>query len=743
VGFYEGAVTSARAVRYFFVSVSTAMAMAVLGDIIVHGHLQWISPRPLTAFLAVVAVFAVNQLLMARERRQLLGRQERALKSAEERIDQSRDAAAAAAGLLSRSEARYKALVDSQGDAIFRRDTSGRVTYANEAFYQLFQLAPEQILGRIFEPELHPHSQPPLLGTFAGREAGRERVRYDQHVRTAFGWSWIAWEDYPVRDLDDALVEIQSVGRDITERKHLEDALIQARDKAEAASRAKSDFLATMSHEIRTPMNGVLGMARLLRETELSPEQGTYVDAIGQSGELLMGLIGDLLDFSKIESGNLSLEEDEVCVHSVLEDIAELLAPRAHAKSIELVAMTSEEVPDRIHTDELRLRQILANLIGNALKFTEDGGVRVDVRMIDDHDGRFVRFEVRDTGVGVPADKREEIFREFVQADSSHARRFGGSGLGLAISRRLVKAMGGEIGVESQPDEGSCFWFTLPCAEPPSGASANALSGLHIGLSTQSEILRQVLEAQIRAGGGTVSTLSQAQEAHSLSAILVDTGTDADLVPRTPPDPRVPAILLVTPAARPRYSEFRAMGFAGYLVKPVRQRSLIAQLQRCRGRAFDFGPDELPASEVATAAAHTPPSEGLKILLAEDNPINMLLTRELLRRRGHRITEVQSGEGAVAAMLSGCFDLVLTDIHMPGMDGIEATRTIRANETRLLRRRTPIVALTADVLETGRRSCHDAGMDDFLTKPIDPAELDQMLARLFPNRFGLAQNAAA
>ena len=735
--------TSARVVRYFFVSVSSAMAMAALGDIVVHGHLKWISPRALTAFLVVVAIFVVNQLLMARERRQLMRRQARALKHAEERIDRSRDAAAAAAGLLSRSEARYKALVDSQGDAIFRRDTSGHVSYANEAFYQLFQLTPEQTLGKAFEPELHPESRRPLLGTFAGREAGRARVRYDQHVRTAFGWSWLAWEDYPVRDLDGALVEIQSVGRDITERKHLEDALIQARDKAEAASRAKSDFLATMSHEIRTPMNGVLGMARLLRETELSPEQHTYVDAIGQSGELLMSLIGDLLDFSKIESGNLSLEENEVCVRSVLEDIAELLAPRAHAKSIELVAMTAEDVPDRIHTDELRLRQIVTNLIGNALKFTEDGGVRVDVRMVDDHDGRSVRFEVHDTGVGVPVDKREEIFREFVQADSSHARRFGGSGLGLAISRRLVKAMGGEIGVDSQPDEGSCFWFTLPCPEPTRSESTAPLLGLHIGLSTQSEILRQGLVAQIRADGGTVSDLSQVKDTRSLSAILVDTGTDTDRLPRTPPDPRVPAILLVTPATRPRYSEFRAMGFAGYLVKPVRRRSLVAQLQRCRGERCDSRHDPLPASEAARAAPNTLANEGLKILLAEDNPINMLLTRELLRRRGHSITEVQSGDGAVAAMLSASFDLVLTDIHMPGMDGIEATRAIRANEARLARPRTPVVALTADVLETGRRSCHDAGMDDFLTKPIDPAELDQMLARLFPNRFGLAQNAAA
>ena len=733
--------SSARIVRYFFISVASVMAAAALGDVVIPGHLHWISPQAFAALLLVVAAFVINEFSVTRERRQLVQRQELALRDAEEQADRSRDAAQAAAGKLNQSEARYKALVDSQGDAIFRRDTTGRVTYANEAFYQLFDLTPERTLGRPFQPELHPDSRPPLFGSLAGQEAGRARVRHDQHVKTSFGWSWIAWEDYPVRDLNGVLVEIQSVGRDITERKKLEEALIQARDKAEAASRAKSEFLATMSHEIRTPMNGVLGMARLLLETELSQEQRTYAGAIGQSGELLMGLIGDLLDFSKIESGNLALEEGEVCVRSVLEDIAELLAPRAHSKNIELATIIAPDVPDQLHTDPLRLRQVLTNLIGNALKFTEKGGVRIEALMREELDGRSIRFEVRDTGVGVPENKREEIFREFVQADSSHARRFGGSGLGLAISRRLVKAMGGAIGVESELDAGSCFWFTLPCTEPLLTATAGALAGLHIGLATESSILGDAIAAQIVEEGGTFSLLSDAADRASFSAILVDTGTAANPAPQVPAASGVPTILLVTSAGRARFSELRAMGFAGYLVKPVRRRSLVAQLQRCRGDEIGSGTKPLP--EASPAQPRKPLREGLRILLAEDNPINLLLARELLRRRGHHVTEVQSGERAVEAMLSATFDLVLTDIHMPGMDGIQATRAIRANEARLSHPRTPIAALTADVLEEGRKSCQDAGMDDFLTKPIDPAELDLMLARLFPNRFGLTQNAAA
>src|SRR6202012_1015455 len=326
----------------------------------------------------------------ARRRSDLLDRQAAQLKATAERLETSLASSAAANAQLNQSEIRYKGLVDAQGDAIFRRSADSRLTYGNDAFFKLFGLNPRQAIGRPFAPDLHPESRAPLFGSFAGLETGRARVRYDQHVRTAYGWRWLAWEDYAVRDSLNRLVEVQSVGRDITERKELEDALTEARARAEAGSRAKSGFLATMSHEIRTPMNGVLGMARLLLETDLRREQRSYVEAIAQSGEALLALIGDILDFSKIESGMMSFDEDEVDLRSLIERAIELQAPRAHGKGIELVAITATDVPRSVRTDGVRLLQVLNNLVGNAIKFTEKGGVRVDGMTVEGVERRFL-----------------------------------------------------------------------------------------------------------------------------------------------------------------------------------------------------------------------------------------------------------------------------------------------------------------------------------------------------------------
>src|SRR6202012_3075072 len=268
------------------------------------------------------------------------------------------------------------------------------LTYANEGFFRMFGLDPKRAIGFPFAPELHPESRAPLFGSFAALEQGRGRARYDQHIRTPGGYRWIAWEDYAIRDSYGRLVEVQSVGRDITERKAMEDALTEARDSAEAASRAKSGFLATMSHEIRTPMNGVLGMGRLLLETDLSPEQRTYAKAITESGEALLALIGDILDFSKIESGTLTLDEDDVEIRNLLNGVAELLGPRAHAKGIEIVTVVGRDVPRVVRTDEVRFRQVLTNLVGNAVKFTETGGICVEIKMVRARGGSFLRIEV-------------------------------------------------------------------------------------------------------------------------------------------------------------------------------------------------------------------------------------------------------------------------------------------------------------------------------------------------------------
>jgi len=311
-----------------------ATGAASIADIYSGSGVRSVSPLLLAAFALGGVALLFAGLLEARNRARVLQSRAAELRSLTEKLEASLAAVSAINGRLHESEARYKGLVDSQGDAIFRRAPDSRLTYANDAFFKLFGLQPERAIGRPFAPELHPDCRAPHFGSFAGPDAGKVRARYDQYVRTAYGWRWIAWEDYALYDARGRLIEIQSVGRDVTERKALEDALTEARDRAEAASRAKSGFLATMSHEIRTPMNGVLGMARLLLDTPLAPEQSTYVEAIENSGESLLSLIEDILDFSKIESGTLTLEEEEAEPRAIVEGIVELLAPRAHAKGI-------------------------------------------------------------------------------------------------------------------------------------------------------------------------------------------------------------------------------------------------------------------------------------------------------------------------------------------------------------------------------------------------------------------------
>ncbi|MGH6877236.1 MAG: ATP-binding protein [Rhizomicrobium sp.] len=698
--------------------------------------------------LAAFVGFGVLRLFLALTQAQTQVRSLKAsasgLQTLTEKLEESLASLSAVNARLHESEARYKGLVDAQGDAIFRRAPDSRLVYGNDAFFKLFGLQPQQTIGKPFAPEPHPENRVSAFANFGQFESGPQRLPYDRNVRTVYGWRWIAWEDYAVRDASGQLIEVQSVGRDITERKALEDALTEARDRAEAANRAKSRFLAAMSHEIRTPMNGVLGMAGLLLETSILPEQQTYVRAIQQSGEALLSLIDEILDFSRIESGTIDLDAGETDIRAVTESVVELLAPRAHDKAIELMAVIAPGTPALVRTDGARVRQILTNLVGNAVKFTEKGGVRVDVRSALDRDRRILRFDIHDTGVGVPPGKDEDIFTEFVQADSSHARRFEGSGLGLAISRRLVEAMGGTMGVEPRSGGGSIFWFSIPAPTLREAApdERTQLAGVGVAIVSRNAILREGLAAQIEAAGGEVVPLlplgaSGKSTPVPLQAVLIDAGTSNIADVPAHPLGNTRSIVMLTPSARGEIDALRRSGFATYLVKPVRQTSLVNRI-RTRPDVEPTARGELAPIAAPAPATNNPHRRRLRILLAEDNPINALLTRELLRRRGHSVTEVTSGEGAVAAMRNGGFDILFTDIHMPGLDGIEAARRIRAAETASGQLAVPIVALTADVLDAGRRACQDAGMDGFLGKPIAPAELDDMIAKFFPENARVA-----
>jgi len=620
---------------------------------------------------------------------------------------------------LKEAEARAVSLLEAQGDLIVRRDSEGRITYANDAFCARAAQPRETLLGTTAALNVIEHGEVTVL-------ADGTRV-HDQRIDTSDGPRWLAWRETVVWVGESGTGEVQSVGRDVTERTETGRALAEARDAAEAASRAKSRFLAMVSHEIRTPLNGIIGMTDLLLDTPLTAEQTAYLKATKASGDALLALIEDILDFSKIEAGRLELEAKPLALMPLVEETVELLGPRAQEKGIEIACDVDERLPEMVVGDASRLRQVLLNLAGNAIKFTQSGGVSVVVERgaVPNE----IVFAVRDTGIGIAPEQQARIFLEFEQADGGVGRKFGGSGLGLAISRRIVEAMGGSIAVESTPGHGSTFRFavslpgsgTAPAFEPPS------LAGLPVAIVAPNSIAATMLERRLTRWGASVARASMAE---SCDVAIVDHGSELETAAtlRTIGGATTRRIVLVTPGERHSLQALRAAGATGYLVKPVRAASLAAQLSGTAtvddtvSPAINTHPDD-----------RSPAGRSLSILVAEDNKINALLACSLLSKMGHRPTLVSDGAEAVAAWTSACanetpYDIVLMDVQMPGTDGLEATRQIRAAEA--AGSRTPVVALTANAFAEDRDACLAAGMDDFLVKPLDRNRLAAMLGEL-------------
>ncbi len=638
---------------------------------------------------------------------------------------------------LQASEMRYRGLVEQMGDVIMRKLPDGRLTFVNDSFCKTFGLSRERALGRPFRPEFHPEEkvvEPPVVSN----HLATQRVRYDQRLNTATGWRWFAWEDYVIRNDQGQVTEIQSVARDITDQKTLEIALRDARDKAEDANRAKSMFLAVMSHEIRTPMNGVIGMAGLLLDTPMTPEQRSYANAVRESGEALLDIINDILDFSKIESGTMPMEETAFAPRTLIESVAELLAHRCFEKNIDIATYAHARLSGQILADEGRVRQVLLNLAGNAVKFTEAGGVRISAA--PDADPRFIRFEVADTGIGISEEAQTRIFQEFTQADSSLARKYGGTGLGLAITQRLVHAMGGDIGVASQLGKGSRFWFTLPMKRAPGlDQPETILTGARVLVLTAFPGLSEFVVRQLCEAGADAFAAKGAAAAETALAggafnvLLIDhrsgSAPAAELLVRLKARLQgVKTIVLLPATERASLPALKSAGFDGYLIKPIRRTSLVQRVAALlNGRDVEHGNNFVPDEQEAA-----PPvaEQGLRILVAEDNRINVMLATALLGKMGHRVDTVANGREAIEALSRAPYDLVLMDVHMPEMDGLDATRRIRQAEATGRRRgRLPIVALTASTLEGDRQVCIDAGMDDFLAKPLNPEALRSTLAR--------------
>jgi PAS domain S-box-containing protein len=624
---------------------------------------------------------------------------------------------------LKESEERYRTLIDAQGDVIFRKDLRGFTTYANEVFCQTFGVPRDEVIGSVFIPDVPEGEIPAYFGDFAGLALPPYRVRYDQHVVTTRGPRWFAWEEFAIRDEDGRLAEIQTMGRDITDRKLVEQQLGEALEEAQRANKAKSLFLATMSHEIRTPMNAVLGMTQLLLDTELVPAQRSYAEAVRDSGRSLLAIINDILDYSKIEAGKIHLDNEPFSPHEFIESVTELLAARAFEKDIDIASIVDPDVPRILKGDEIRLRQIIMNLAGNAVKFTEKGGVLIHVSLADDMPAATGRARLRvlieDTGIGMNEEDAARIFDEFSQADSSLARRFEGTGLGLAISKRLVEVMGGEISVVSEKGVGSTFAFTIECdVEEAALPSARDLDGRRALVAVSSPMTARALQHLLENMGAQVAQGFAAMEDGPADiAFICERNAEArrEEITRLLEEAGTRTLVIVAPGtAAPE-------AFDGYLVRPVRHSSFKRRLL-----AGEVETVEEVSAAVPQASAEK--GEGLSVLVAEDNELNAILTRTLLERQGHKVRMVENGAEVVEALKGepgGYFDLVLMDLHMPEVDGFEATKRIRALGPEWSD--VPIIALTANAMVEDRQACLDAGMDDYLSKPVMPEELQAAL----------------
>ncbi len=484
---------------------------------------------------------------------------------------------------------------------------------------------------------------------------------------------------------------------------------------AEEVMRAKTTLFATLTHELRTPLNGILGMAGLLALGKLEPNARSYTEAIKQSGELLLDLITEILDYSRLETGRIPLESAPFDPEAAMQDVAELLSPKARAKNLEIAVVVRADTPARVIGDDGRVRQILFNLAGNAVKFTESGGVVLELAS---RPGGRLRFSVRDTGPGVGPEKQALIFEEFMQADASIARRHGGAGLGLAIVKKLSHAMGGEAGLISKPGAGATFWVELPLAVAEAAAAA-PLAGVRVAIDSPSAVLRQALRGIVQSLGAVPTETEEGAD-----IILYDWRAEASAEHVANLKCTARSLIALAPQEeRAAIAACRALGIEHYTLKPIRRGSLVERVRVALGKRDAATPPP------ARTSVHdgSMPFAGLRVLVAEDNPVNALLARTLLERVGCMVTIAQDGEEAVSAASAAHYDLIFLDVRMPRLDGLDAARRIRGGEGPSAG--TPIVALTADAGEADRTCALEAGMDDFVTKPIDATRLLTVAAR--------------
>ena len=693
----------------------------------------------LTPALAMIIVFVLSRTVRTQLRRSAGAREE-----------------------VQRQQALLAAVLASSPDLIAYRAADGTYLGCNEAYVELVNIPAAEVVGKKVEDVLLPE------------DARQVRAQDEIVLRTNHGSALESWFQYPdgrrallefvrspMRDADGNAVGVVAVGREVTRRREAEEELRRARTVAEEATAMKTAFLANMSHEIRTPINAIMGMSHLALKTELTPRQRNYLQKVQAAGQHLAGIVDDILDLSKIESGNLQLEREVFELDTVLDQVAVVVSERAESKGLELVFDVAADVPARIGGDPLRVRQVLINYLNNAIKFTERGEVVLRVT-VQEREGQRVllRFAVRDTGIGLTTEQAARMFQQFQQADRSTTRKYGGTGLGLAISRSLARMMGGDVGLESKYGEGSTFWFTawLEQAEPSARPSLPwpDLRQRRALVADDNASAREALCGLLRQLTFQVEATDTGEEAIELLRYAAVTGQPFTFVflDWDMPDgdtaalpARIAALglrpqpVVIVTAGHQAAEAAERLPDAHVLRKPTSPSAVFdLAMSALRGMRGDNAPAPTvrrpPEPEAEPAGAQ--PLAGARILLVEDNLVNQQVAQEILRQAGAMVVTVDDGAQAVQQVRDEAFDVVLMDMQMPVMDGVTATLQIRAEGRQL-----PIVAMTANAMASDRERCLSAGMNDFVSKPIHPRELLRAVGEWLPQRPAAAAAKAS